>query len=296
MTDLNRTLHSLLTDPQIAIVGKDAIKNMDMTAMPEYEKTLAQLRDDHFAGNLQIGFDRLFRAAATGDFHYPVYSPDECSATPGKEEVHLVWFPSDDPAADGRPYILVVPGGAFVNVWSISEGWPIAAHFNASGYHAFVLTYRVDGRAPVIPHQMDDFAAAIRMISSRAMHFHVQPDRYITCGFSAGGHLVSLWDTASHGYAAHDLPKPQATFAIYPFISWKLAQQNNEFRDECPTLLGCSLSKAVEAGFEIPDQVASFPPCAIFLAAGDDLVSPEHSRLLKRALDAAGIPCRLEIG
>ena len=34
----------------------------------------------------------------------------------------------------------------------------------------------------------------------------------------------------------------------------------------------------------------------IFLAAQDELVSPEHSKRLAAALDAAGIPCRLEIG
>ena len=33
-----------------------------------------------------------------------------------------------------------------------------------------------------------------------------------------------------------------------------------------------------------------------FLAAQDELVDPEHSRLLARALEQAGIPCRLEIG
>ena len=33
-----------------------------------------------------------------------------------------------------------------------------------------------------------------------------------------------------------------------------------------------------------------------FLSAGDELVSPENSRMLAKALDQAGIPCRLEIG
>ena len=48
--------------------------------------------------------------------------------------------------------------------------------------------------------------------------------------------------------------------------------------------------------YEIPDHAEGFPPSAIFLAAGDDLVSPENSKVLAAALDRLGIPCRLEIG
>ena len=32
------------------------------------------------------------------------------------------------------------------------------------------------------------------------------------------------------------------------------------------------------------------------LAAEDDLVNPENSRALARALEARGVPCRLEVG
>ena len=48
--------------------------------------------------------------------------------------------------------------------------------------------------------------------------------------------------------------------------------------------------------YEIPEHAEGFPPCAFFLAAGDELVSPEHSRTLARKLEALHIPCRLEIG
>ena len=41
-------------------------------------------------------------------------------------------------------------------------------------------------------------------------------ERYIVCGFSAGGNLTALWGTKNHGYAAYGLPKPEALFPIYP--------------------------------------------------------------------------------
>lgn len=48
--------------------------------------------------------------------------------------------------------------------------------------------------------------------------------------------------------------------------------------------------------FEIPMHVEGFPKTAIFVANEDELVDPEHSRMLARALDEANIPCRLEVG
>ncbi len=52
----------------------------------------------------------------------------------------------------------------------------------------------------------------------------------------------------------------------------------------------------MKTAYEIPEHAEGFPPCALFLAADDGLVSPEHSRVLARKLEALRIPCRLEIG
>ena len=63
-----------------------------------------------------------------------------------------------------------------------------------------------------------EIARALRLIRDREAFFHVRADRYITCGFSAGGYLVCLWNTGK-GYPAFGRPKPQAVFPIYPFVS-----------------------------------------------------------------------------
>ena len=105
------------------------------------------------------------------------------------------------------------------------------------------------------------------------------------------------------GYPAHGLPKPQAVIPVYPFVSPKLAAAGEEpgtdteedLKDDL-RLYGSSLWDAIEKDYEIPEHAEGFPPCAVFLAAGDELVDPEHSKILARALEKAGIPCRLEIG
>ena len=187
-----------------------------------------------------------------------------------------------------------------MNVWNLTEGWPIAEQFNRCGYHAFILTYQVDGENGLLAKNMDDFARALQLIREKKEHFHVQPDRYITCGFSAGGYLICLWNTKM-GYQAHNLPKPEASFPVYSVVSMKYDDDDDEGEDEDDTewqyrIFGCPGEEAVNGDYEVPEHAEGFPPCAIFAAAGDELVNPEHSKMLARVLEGMNIPCRLEIG
>ena len=139
MTEDKKTLGELLSDPRIRKIAPDAIRNRDLSKEEAWNKTPAQLRDEHFFfGDIGRGFRRLFDAADTGDGYYPLYSEAECAEDESRRNVNMVWFPSDAPEADERPFILLVPGGGFVNVWNLTEGWPVAAQFNSEGYHVFI--------------------------------------------------------------------------------------------------------------------------------------------------------------
>ena len=276
MIDERKTLKELLTDPLIARIAPDAIRFMDLSKEDLWEKSLEQLRKECFGGDLAAGFERLFEAARSGEWYYPLYTEEECAENADRKGTNLVWMPSGVEGADSRPFILLVPGGGFVNVWNLTEGWPVAAQFNRLGYHVFILTYQV--------------------------RFRVDWQRYITCGFSAGGYLVCLWNVPEKGYASHDMPKPQAVFPVYPVVSWKQlirytkAEDEEEDAEFNEALFGCDIVTAANSAFEIPDHAEEFPPCAIFVAGGDELVNPENSRLLHQALERNGIPCRLEVG
>ena len=303
MTLDGKTLGELLSDPRIGKIAPDAIRNRDLSREETWNKTLAQLREEHFfTGDIGRGMQRLYAAADSGDWYYPLYSEAECAAGGARRGVSLVWLPSDDPEADEKPYILLVPGGGFVNVWNLTEGWPVADQFNACGYHVFILTYQVEGTEKLLEKDMEDFTRALRLIGEKEQHFHVHADRYITCGFSAGGYLICLWNTEK-GYPSSGLPKPKASFPVYPFVSLKLGasgdnpeEDTEEDRKEDNRLYGCSVWEAMETAYEIPEHAEGFPPSALFLAAGDELVSPDHSRILAAALEKHSIPCRLEIG
>ena len=295
----DRTLKSLLEDPLIADIAPEAIAAWDLSQEEFYDWTLQEIAEKMNWGNLERGFTRLLDIAGRGDYFYRLYSEEEYAAAPEKKRVNLVYFPSDDPAADERPFILLAPGGGFVNVWSLTEGWPTAQHFNEKGYHVFILTYQicVDGSAV---RAMDDCARALQFIDTNKSKFHVDPERYITCGFSAGGYVVCLWNTEK-GYRAFDLPKPQACFPVYPFTSYRLTEseewEEGEDKDRFAISgVGCTLHEAANSCFDIPTHAEGFPPTALFLAAQDELVDPEHSKSLAAALEELGIDCLLEIG
>ena len=293
----NETLGALLSDPHIAPIATEAIRNRNLKEEPLWNKTLDQIRSEHFfTSDIGRGMARLYKAADTGAWYYPLYTEKEWAEEPARKGTNIVWFPSDDPAADERPFIFLTPGGGFVNVWNLTEGWPIAEQFNRWGYHVFILTYQVDGAEKLLEKNMGDFARALGFIRENEGRFHVNGNRYITCGFSAGGYLVCLWNTKM-GYSAYDFPKPQAVFPVYPVTSLKeRIRYGSSDLASAIRLYGCSLEEAAQTPYEIPDHAEGFPPCAIFLAAGDELVNPENSRLLAAALDRLHIPCILEIG
>lgn len=293
---MDKTLKSLLTDPLIAEISSDAIKNMDLSKEEYYNWTLQEIADKMGWTCLERGFSRLFKAAKTGQYYYSLYSEDEVKSDPEKKGANFIYFPSDDEKAKDRPFILLVPGGGFVNVWNLTEGWPIASIYNDLGYNVFILTYRVQVHASAVK-AMEDISRAMEIILSKKDDFGVDPDKYITCGFSAGGYVVCLWNTEK-GYRAYNLPKPKASFPIYPVTSYRimLGEDWEDKDDVSFGSVGCTMEEAVNTCFEIPDHVEGFPPTALFLAAGDELVSPSHSKNLASSLEKAGIPCRLEIG
>ena len=59
--------------------------------------------------------------------------------------------------------------------------------------------------------------------------------------------------------------------------------------------IGASEEEACNTSFEIPEHVEGFPPTAIFVTDGDDLVDPDNSKRLAKGLENAGIKCRLEV-
>lgn len=73
----SKTLGELLDDPRISLIASDAIKNRDLRKEDTWNKTLLQPKEDGIRGDIALGLDRLYAAAETGDWYYPLYSEIE---------------------------------------------------------------------------------------------------------------------------------------------------------------------------------------------------------------------------
>lgn len=109
-----------------------------------------------------------------------------------------------------RPAIVVCPGGGYLYC-SPREGEPIALSYAARGFHAFVLRYSTRWDAAGFS-PLQEVSWAIGYIRENAEQWNIDPEKIVTCGFSAGGHLA-----LSAGLMAEN--KPNAMILGYPAAS-----------------------------------------------------------------------------
>lgn len=111
---------------------------------------------------------------------------------PGHEDATLEGYILDCEISLGqeteRPAIIICPGGGYLYC-SPREGEPVALAYAAKGIHAFILRYST-GRNAAGFAPLDEMNFAIGYIREHAKEWHIDPEKILTCGFSAGGHLA----------------------------------------------------------------------------------------------------------
>ncbi len=291
------TLKEIMTDPRIAPYADRFVAGLDLEPAPFYEMTIEEIsRQRIFHGYSMLnGFHRLLEAIQEGPFRYPLYTEAEIEADPKKKEACLMYFPSMDPDADARPFLVCVPGGGNVQIWNITEGFPIANHYNQLGYHVVILNYRIGGEK-LYPAPLEDMAQLHRYIEAHKEELHLQAGHYFTAGFSAGGYLTNSWCTDNHGYAAYGLPRPIMNISVYGFASWKGVREGWDIGSWSMTTHGLSLEEAAKSDWNVEDHISTFPPTYILHGDSDHSCDCINSFILADALKASGIPYVLEVG
>lgn len=212
------------------------------------------------------------------------------------EYARLITYIQDDSDVmliDKRPLVLVCPGGGYGRT-SDREAESMALQFLAMGYHAAVLRYSC---APAkYPTALMELASSMALLRRKAEEWHIDADRIVVQGCSAGGHLAAslgmFWDedflAEGIGLAAteHELLRPNAMILCYPVIT------SGEFahRGSFANLLG---DREAELGekMSLEKQVSEKTPKAfIWHTFADQSVPVENSLLLVSALRRAGIP------
>lgn len=202
---------------------------------------------------------------------------------------------SDEINIQKRPLIIVCPGGGYSFV-SEREAEMLALQWTAYGYHAAVLYYSVE--PAVYPTALLELATAVKMMKEHAKEWHIDSDKILIEGSSAGGHLAAsygmFWNRAfmaEKAGTASEMLRPAGMILNYPVITSGEYAHDDSFRS-----LLAENYEDMKAEMSLENQVSvDTPPAFIWHTNEDGLVPAENSLLLALAMRKQGIPVELHL-
>lgn len=173
-----------------------------------------------------------------------------------------------------------------------------------SGFALASIDYRFSTQA-TFPAQMLDCNAAVSYLVENAAKYGLDTDRMVVMGFSAGGHLASMIGLADNNEVdAFYLPGTKRQFDFKGVVDFygpsdlTLFPGANDAKSPEGLLIGAApLDRPDLAKNASPVNFVdeNDPPFLIIHGEKDDLVSPNHSRLLNSWLQVKGVPTHLMI-
>ncbi len=151
------------------------------------------------------------QAASGKQIFYDIYTEEEKTADPAKEDTGLFFFRG----TPGEKFAIANAGGGFAYVAAMHDSFPHALELSKKGYNAFALIYR-----PGAQTACEDLARAIAFIHENAEELEVDVSGYSLWGGSAGARMAAWlgsYGTAAFGEA--DYPKPGAVIMQYTGLS-----------------------------------------------------------------------------
>ena len=188
-------------------------------------------------------------------------------AIPGHPEATLEGYLLDCEISLGqeknRPAIVVCPGGGYVYC-SPREAEPVALRYAARGFHAFILRYSTGWDAADFA-PLKEVSWVIGLLREHAEEWHIDPEKIVTCGFSAGGHLaLAAGLLAENKPNAMILGYPAVTVPNMPGVNFmlKLLTGREEVTDEDA------------AYFSLANHIDKNSPPVFLTATAEDALSP----------------------
>jgi acetyl esterase/lipase len=197
--------------------------------------------------------------------------------------------------------VIVFPGGGYNNLASIHEGREVADWFTQLGFRAFILSYRLSRNGYLLPVPLIDARRAIQTVRGRAQDYHIDPNRIVIVGFSAGGHLAALAATQPvPGNPESDDPidrvssRPNFLVLGYPWIGALDSEPAN--LSYCPAFNVVERCAELRAAYA-PDLFVTkdTPPTFQFHTFNDQRVPVEQGLRFYEALIKAGVQSEMHI-
>ncbi|MDO4620945.1 MAG: alpha/beta hydrolase [Lachnospiraceae bacterium] len=226
--------------------------------------------------------DRTEKIVCLGDEITYGHRPEWSDATwrPLKMSLMRVRQYFDYDPHEEMPVIIWIGGGAFThsdkNVWA-----PEMTYFAKRGFIVASIDYSSEGRAR-FPMMLEDIKLGIRYLRAHAKDFHIDPDRMVIMGESAGAYLASLVALTGEE-RKYDVGEYQEySSAVSAAIS----------------LYGCTKRVVMEGGrIDLPELMPMVtektPPFLMFHGTGDKVVSCTESEALYDELQKHGVPSDL---
>lgn len=196
------------------------------------------------------------------------------------------------------PVILWIHGGGWKD---LNRKWCLVLPQLERGYAVCSVDYRYSDEAP-FPAQMLDLKDALLFVKASSDKYGYDASRVILSGDSAGGHLCTLLGVSAGN---SDWEKPGEDYSVQAVVDFcgpcRIGDCNDiETEEISPVsqLLGIFDSNKAMLGrsaMASPDTYinGSEPPFLILHGSADPAVSPDQSRALRNALEAAGVPVHM---
>jgi acetyl esterase/lipase len=197
--------------------------------------------------------------------------------------------------------VLIFPGGAYTHLAGDLEGGEVAAWFTARGFRAFILSYRLASHGYLLPVPLLDARRAVQTIRARAADYHINPNRIVVIGFSAGGHLAALSGTqfVPGNPDAEDAidrvsSRPDYLVLGYPWIG--AVSPDTSHLSYCKLANVMDQCEALRALYS-PELFVSkeTPPTFWYHTFSDQTVPVEQGLRFYEALVKAGVPAEAHI-
>ncbi len=207
---------------------------------------------------------------------------------PGHEDATLEGYILDCEITLGqqsdRPAVVICPGGGYLYC-SPREAEPVALAYAARGIHAFILRYST-GRNAAGFSPLAEIDWTIGYIRENAKEWHINPEKILTLGFSAGGHLALAAGVLSEN-------RPNGMILCYPATS----MPNIPGADMMLKLLvgkGNVSDKDAEA-LELVSRVTNSTPPAFIVSTAEDMLTRFGAMPLAKRYSDLGLGYELHI-
>lgn len=192
----------------------------------------------------------------------------------------------EDNPSEKLPAIVFFFGGGWA-IGNISQFRPHAKYFAGRGMVSVLVDYRVSSRNKSTPFEsLEDAKSAIRFLRANAERFHIDPDRIVAAGGSAGGQLAAATATSEKYNDKNDdlsvSARPNALVLFNPVIDngpggYGYDRIGEEYRYFSPLH---NLRRGV-------------PPTILFLGTRDEVIPAETVRYYKKVMEKVGSRCDL---